>query len=256
MIDPRALVDPKAALAADVEVGPFAVIGANVSVGARTKIGPHVVIHGPTSVGADCHIFQFASLGDEPQDKKYNGEPTRLEIGDRNQIREFTTMHRGTVQGHGVTRVGSDGLFMAYTHVAHDCIVGNRVVLANYATLAGHVEIGDWVIMGGYSGIHQFCKVGAHCFLANNAAVTRDVPPFLLVTGSPACAHSINSEGLKRRGFTAPQILNIRRAYKILFRSDLKLEAATVKLRELASGAPEVQPFVDFIPTITRSLIR
>jgi UDP-N-acetylglucosamine acyltransferase len=256
MIDPRAVIDPTAKLGADVEVGPFAVIDANVTIGARTRIGPHVVIRGPTTIGSDCHIFQFSSLGDAPQDKKYQGEPTRLEIGDRNQIREFTTMHRGTVQGHGVTRVGSDNLFMAYTHIAHDCIVGDKVVLANFATLGGHVELGDWVIMGGFSGIHQFCKVGAHCFLANNAAVTRDVPPYLMVAGQPAEAHSINAEGLKRRGFTPEQILNIRRAYKVLYRSDLKLEEAAKKLAEMASTAPEVQPFVDFIPTITRSLIR
>jgi UDP-N-acetylglucosamine acyltransferase len=256
MIDPRAVIDPTAKLGADVEVGPFAVVGANVTIGARTRIGPHVVIRGPTTIGSDCHIFQFSSLGDAPQDKKYQGEPTRLEIGDRNQIREFTTMHRGTVQGHGVTRVGNDNLFMAYTHVAHDCIVGDKVVLANFATLGGHVELGDWVIMGGFSGIHQFCKVGAHCFLANNAAVTRDVPPYLMVSGQPAEPHSINAEGLKRRGFTPEQILNIRRAYKVLYRSDLKLEDAAKKLAEMARTAPEVQPFVDFIPTITRSLIR
>jgi UDP-N-acetylglucosamine acyltransferase len=256
VIDARAVIDPTAKLAADVEVGPFAVIGADVVIGPRTRIGPHVVIRGPTTIGADCQIFQFASLGDAPQDKKYKGEPTRLEIGDRNQIREFTTMHRGTVQGHGVTRVGSDNLFMAYTHVAHDCVVGSNVVLANFATLGGHVELGDWVIMAGFSGIHQFCKIGAHCFLANNAAITRDVPPFLMVAGQPAAPHSINAEGLKRRGFTPEQILNIRRAYKILYRSGLKLDEAQAKLAELAREAPEVQPFVDFIPTITRSLIR
>ena len=256
MIDARAVIDPGARLGAGVEVGPFTVIGADVTIGARTRIGPHVVIRGPASIGSDCHIFQFSSLGDAPQDKKYQGEPTRLEIGDRNQIREFTTMHRGTVQGHGVTRVGSDNLFMAYTHIAHDCIVGDRVVLANFATLGGHVELGDWVIMGGFSGIHQFCKVGAHCFVANNAAVTRDVPPFLMVSGQPAEPHSINSEGLKRRGFSPEQILNIRRAYKVLYRSELKLDVAAQKLAEMARSAPEVQPFVDFIPTITRSLIR
>ena len=256
MIDPRALIDPGAELGTGVEVGPFAVIGAKVTVGARTRIGSHVVIHGPTHIGSDCRIFQFASLGDAPQDKKYQGEPTRLEVGDRNQIREFTTMHRGTVQGHGVTRVGSDNLFMAYTHIAHDCIVGNNVVLANFATLGGHVELGDWVIMAGFSGIHQFCKIGAHCFLANNAAVTRDVPPYLMVGGQPAEPLSVNSEGLKRRGFSPEQIRNIRQAYRILYRSGLKLTEATVKLADLARNAPEVQPFVDFIPTVTRSLIR
>ena len=256
MIDSRAVIAAGAKIGAGVEVGPFAVIGAEVTIGAGTRIGPHVVIGGATSIGSECHIFQFASLGDAPQDKKYKDEPTRLEIGDRNQIREFTTMHRGTVQGHGVTRVGSDNLFMAYTHIAHDCLVGSNVVLANFATLGGHVELGDWVIMGGFSGIHQFCKIGAHSFIANNAAVTRDVPPFLMVAGQPAEPHSINSEGLKRRGFSPEQILNIRRAYKVLYRSDLKLEEATRRLTAVARAAPEVQPFVDFIPTSTRGLIR
>jgi UDP-N-acetylglucosamine acyltransferase len=256
MIDPHAVVDARAELAIDVDVGPFCVIGAEVTIGAGTRLGPHVVIRGPTRIGRDCRIFQFASLGDAPQDKKYKDEPTRLEIGDRNQIREFTTMHRGTAQGHGVTRVGNDNLFMAYTHVAHDCVVGSNVVLANFATLGGHVELGDWVIMAGFSGIHQFCKIGAHCFLANNAAVTRDVPPYLMVAGQPAEPHSINAEGLKRRGFTPAQIRNLRQAYRILYRSGLKLDAATERLKELASRAPEVQPFVDFLPTATRSLIR
>ena len=256
MIDPHAVVDARAELAIDVDVGPFCVIGAEVTIGAGTRLGPHVVIRGPTRIGRDCRIFQFASLGDAPQDKKYKDEPTRLEIGDRNQIREFTTMHRGTAQGHGVTRVGNDNLFMAYTHVAHDCVVGSNIVLANFATLGGHVELGDWVIMAGFSGIHQFCKIGAHCFLANNAAVTRDVPPYLMVAGQPAEPHSINAEGLKRRGFTPAQIRNLRQAYRILYRSGLKLDAATERLKELASRAPEVQPFVDFLPTATRSLIR
>ena len=256
MIDPRAVVDPQAELAADVEVGPFCVIGAQVSIGSGTWLGSHVVVRGPTRIGRECRIFQFASLGEAPQDKKYKGEPTRLEIGDRNHIREFTTLHRGTAQGHGVTRVGDDNLFMAYTHVAHDCVVGSHVVLANFATLGGHVELGDWVIMAGFSGIHQFCKVGAHCFLANNAAVTRDVPPYLMVAGQPAAPHGINAEGLKRRGFTSDQIRNIRQAYRILYRSGLKLAQATGQLKELAQGAPEVQPFVDFLPTATRSLIR
>lgn len=256
MIDPRAVVDARAELAADVEIGPFCVIGADVTIGAGTRLGPHVVIRGPTRIGRDCRIFQFASLGDAPQDKKYKDEPTRLEIGDRNHIREFTTMHRGTVQGHAVTRVGSDNLFMAYTHIAHDCVVGSNVVLANFATLGGHVELGDWVIMAGFSGIHQFCKIGAHCFLANNAAVTRDVPPYLMVAGQPAEPHGINAEGLKRRGFTPDAIRNIRHAYRILYRSGLKLAQATEQLKELARGAPEVQPFVDFLPTATRSLIR
>jgi UDP-N-acetylglucosamine acyltransferase len=256
MIDPRAIVSPKARLAAGVEVGPYTVIGDDVEIGEGTWVGPHAVISGPTSIGRDCRIHQFASIGDAPQDKKYRGEPTRLEIGDRNVFREFCTINRGTVSGHGVTRIGDDNLFMAYAHVAHDCVVGDKCVMANYSVLAGHVEIGDWVILAGYAGIHQFCKVGAHAFLGNNAAVTRDVPPYLLVSGSPAEPKGINSEGLKRRDFTAAQIANIKNAYRVLYRSGLKLAEATDKLKELAQTQPEVQPFVDFLARVTRSIVR
>jgi len=256
MIDPRAIVSPEAELAPDVEVGPYTVIGANVTIGAGTWIGPHAVINGPTTIGRDCRIFQFASIGDAPQDKKYAGEPTRLEVGDRNVFREFTTINRGTVGGHGVTRIGDDNLFMAYTHVAHDCIVGNKCVMANYAVLAGHAELGDWVIMAGYSGVHQFGKVGAHAFLANNAAVTRDVPPYLLVSGMPAEPKGINSEGLKRRDFSPGQIANIKNAYRVLYRSGLKLTEAAAELAELALTQPEIQPFVEFLGRATRSIVR
>src|SRR5271167_1769574 len=224
MIDPRAVISPQAQLAADVEVGPFSVIGADVVIGAGTWIGPHAVINGPTRIGAGNKIYQFASIGDAPQDKKYKGEPTRLEIGDRNVFRESVTVNRGTVTGSGVTVVGNDNLLMAYSHVAHDCRLGDQIVLANCATLGGHVELGDWVIMGGLSAVHQFTKVGAHGFLAHNAAVTRDVPPYVMAVGRPAVPHSVNSEGLKRRGFTAGQIQNIRRAYRVLYRSGLKLD--------------------------------
>jgi UDP-N-acetylglucosamine acyltransferase len=256
MIDPRAIVSPKARLAAGVEVGPYTVIGDDVEIGEGTWVGPHAVINGPTTLGRDCKVFQFASIGDAPQDKKYRGEPTRLEIGDRNVFREFCTINRGTVGGHGVTRIGDDCLFMAYAHVAHDCVVGDKCIMANYSVLAGHVEIGDWVILAGYAGVHQFCKVGAHAFLGNNAAVTRDVPPFLLVSGSPAEPKGINSEGLKRRDFTAGQIANIKNAYRVLYRSGLKLAEAEQKLQELAQSQPEVQPFVDFLPRVTRSIVR
>jgi len=256
MIDPRAIVSPRARLAAGVEVGPYTVIGDDVEIGEGTWVGPHAVINGPTSIGRDCKVFQFASIGDAPQDKKYKGEPTRLEIGDRNVFREFCTINRGTVSGHGVTRIGDDNLFMAYAHVAHDCVVGDKCVMANYSVLAGHVEIGDWVILAGYAGIHQFCKVGAHAFLGNNAAVTRDVPPYLLVSGSPAEPKGINSEGLKRRDFTPEQIANIKNAYRVLYRSGLKLAEATEKLKELAQSQPEVQPFVDFLARVTRSIVR
>jgi UDP-N-acetylglucosamine acyltransferase len=256
VIDPRAIVSSDAQLAPDVVVGPFTVIGPGVVIGAGTWIGPHAVINGPTTLGRDCKVFQFASIGDAPQDKKYRGEPTRLEVGDRNVFREFCTINRGTVSGHGVTRIGDDNLFMAYSHVAHDCIVGNKCVMSNCTALAGHVEIGDWVILSGYAAIHQFCKVGAHAFLANNAAVTRDVPPYLMVAGSPAEPKGINSEGLKRRDFDAGQIANIKNAYRVLYRSGLKLAEATEQLKVLAATQPEVGAFVEFLGKVTRSVVR
>jgi UDP-N-acetylglucosamine acyltransferase len=256
VIDARALVSPQAELAADVTVGPFSVIGPHVQIGAGTRIAAHVVINGPTTIGADNVFFQFASIGDAPQDKKYQGEPTRLEIGDRNVFRECCTVNRGTAHGEAITRVGSDNLFMAYTHVAHDCEVGSRIVMANYSALSGHVQLGDWVIMGGYSGVHQFCKVGAHAFIANNCAVTRDVPPYLMAVGQPATPHSVNSEGLKRREFSATQIRNIREAFRILYRRDLPLETAVNELSALAETQPELRSFVDFIAASNRSLIR
>ena len=255
-IDPRAIVSPKAELAPDVTVGAYTVIGDGVTVGAGTWIGPHAVINGPTRIGTGNKIFQFASIGDAPQDLKYKGELTRLEIGDRNVFREFTTMNRGTEHGGGVTIIGSDNLFMAYSHVAHDCRVGSRCVMANYATLAGHVELGDWVIMGGYAGTHQFTKVGAHAFIGNNAAVTRDVPPYIMAVGTPAVPHSINSEGLKRRGFTPEQIRNLRNAYRVLYRSDMKLADAVAELQSRVATQPELKIFVDFIGESTRSLVR
>jgi UDP-N-acetylglucosamine acyltransferase len=256
MIDSRAVISPQAQIAADVRIGPFTVIGPDVVIGAGTWIGPHAVINGPTRIGADNQIFQFASLGDAPQDKKYKGEPTRLEIGDRNVFRESVTVNRGTTHGQGVTRIGSDNLLMAYSHVAHDCHLGDKIVLSNCATLGGHVEIGDWVIMGGLSAVHQFTKVGAHCFIANNAAVTRDVPPYVMAIGQPAVPHSVNSEGLKRRGFTPGQILNIRRAYRLLYRSGLKLKAALEELEKAAATQAEIRPFVEFIKRSERSIVR
>jgi UDP-N-acetylglucosamine acyltransferase len=256
MIDARAAVSPQAELAADVTVGPFTVIGPGVRIGARTWIGPQVVINGPTTIGADNRFFQFSSIGDAPQDKKYNGEPTRLTIGDRNVFRECCTVNRGTTHDEGVTRIGDDNLFMAYTHVAHDCQVGNKIVMANCATLGGHVQLGDWVIMGGLAAIHQFCKIGAHAFIANNAAVTRDVPPYVMAVGQPAAPHSVNSEGLKRRDFSAAQIRNIRNAFRTLYRRDLPLAAAVEELTAAAVQQPELRAFVDFIAGSTRSLIR
>jgi UDP-N-acetylglucosamine acyltransferase len=256
MIDARAVIASSAQIAADVEIGPFTVIGANVVIGAGTWVGPHAVINGPTRIGRDNKIFQFASLGDAPQDKKYRGEPTRLEIGDRNVFREFVTVNRGTTHDQGVTTIGSDNLLMAYVHVAHDCLLGDQIVMSNCATLGGHVEIGDWVIMGGLSAVHQHTKVGAHCFIANNAAVTRDVPPYVMAVGQPAEPHSVNSEGLKRRSFSAEQILNIRRAYRLLYRSGLKLDEALAQLDKIALDQAEIKPFVDFIRRSSRSIVR
>jgi UDP-N-acetylglucosamine acyltransferase len=255
-IHPTALIAPQAELGEGVEVGAYAVIGPGVQVGANTRIGPHAVIEGHARIGADNVIFQFASVGSAPQDKKYKGEPTSLEIGDRNVVRECVTLNRGTVQDGGVTRIGSDNLFMAYAHVAHDCQVGDHCVLANNATLGGHVRLGDWVIMGGLSGIHQFCKVGAHAFIANNSAVTRDVPPYVMAVGQPAAAHSVNSEGLKRRGFTAEQIRNVRNAFRVLYRSGLKLADAQAQLAALAQEQPELRAIVEFLPQSTRSIVR
>ena len=256
MIDARAIVSAEAELAANVSIGPFSIVGARVRIGPRTVVGPHVVINGPTTIGADNRFFQFASIGDAPQDKKYQGEPTLLTIGDRNVFRESCTVNRGTTHDKGVTLIGSDNLFMAYAHVAHDCVVGNNTVFANCAALGGHVEIGDWVILGGLTAVHQFTKIGVHAFLAGGAIVTRDVPPYVMVAGNPAAPHAVNSEGLKRRGFTEEQIRNIRDAYRIVYRSDLKLAEALARLAPQADGRPEIRAFVDFIHASTRSLAR
>ena len=256
MIDPRAIVAADAEIGDGVEIGAFSIIGAGVRIGAGTWIGPHAVINGPTTLGRDNKVFQFASIGDAPQDRKYAGEPTRLEVGDRNVFREFCSINRGTAGGRAVTRIADDCLFMAYSHVAHDCIVGSHCVMSNCTALAGHVELGDWVILSGYAGVHQFCKVGAHAFLANNAAVTRDVPPYLLVAGTPAEPKGVNSEGLKRRGFTPAQITNIRNGYRLLYRSGLKLAAATEQLQALTADQPELLPFVHFLATSERSIVR
>jgi UDP-N-acetylglucosamine acyltransferase len=255
-IHATAIVAPDAILGEGVEIGAYCVVGPGVEIGPRTRLAPHAAVHCYTRMGADNVVHSYASVGDAPQDKKYSGEPTRLEIGDRNVIREFVTLNRGTTMDRGVTTIGSDCLFMSYSHVAHDCQVGSHCVLANSATLGGHVVLGDWVIMGGFAAIHQFCKVGAHAFLANNAAVTRDVPPYVMAVGGPARPHSINSEGLKRRGFSAEQIRNLRNAYRTLYRSGLRLEDALEQLRAAAETQPEVQLLVDFIPQSTRSLVR
>ena len=256
MIHPSALVSPEARLAADVTVGPFSIIGPGVEIGPRSVVGPHVVINGLTRMGAENQVFQFASIGEPPQDKKYKGEPTRLEIGDRNVFRESCTVNRGTAQGGGVTRIGDDNLFMAYSHVAHDCTIGNEVVFANCAALAGHVEIGDGVVLGGLTAVHQFVKIGPLAFLAGGAIVQRDVPPYVMVAGNPALPHMVNTIGLKRRGFSEEQVRNVRNAYRVLYRSDLKLAEALAKLDVVAETHGEIKAFVDFVRGSTRSIVR
>jgi UDP-N-acetylglucosamine acyltransferase len=256
LIDPRAVIDPEAELAADVSVGPFAVIGANVTVGARTRIGAHAVINGPTRIGEDNNIFQFVSLGEAPQDKKYGGEPTWLEIGNRNTIREFVTVNRGTVQDAGVTRIGDDNWIMAYVHIAHDCQLGNHTILANNASLAGHVKIEDYAILGGFTLIHQFCSIGAHALTAFGSGISMDVPPYVTVGGSPAHAHGLNMEGLRRRGFSEPARRSLKQAYKILYRENLSLQDAITRLRTLAAECPEVELLVRFLERQTRGIVR
>lgn len=256
MIHPSALIDARAELDEGVSVGPFALIGAGVQIGGGTAIGPHAVIKGPTRIGRDNQIFQFAAVGEIPQDMKYQGEETRLEIGDRNSIREFATLHRGTVQGGGVTRVGDDTLLMAYTHVAHDCQVGNRVILANAASLGGHVRVQDWAILGGFTIVHQFCQVGAHAFCAMGSVVTKDIPPYVTVGGHPARPHGINSEGLRRRGFGPDTIQSIRRAYKLLYKAGLTLDQAEVAVAGLAGEVPEVGILAEFVSQRARSIVR
>ena len=256
MIHPSAVIDPAAELDADVEVGPFAVIGPEVIIGAGTRIGPHAVVRGPTRIGRDNRIFQFASVGEDPQDKKYAGEPTRLEIGDRNRIRECCTIHRGTVQDRGLTSIGNDNLLMAYTHVAPDCRIRDNVVMANAASLGGHVQVDDWAILGGFTIVHQFCRVGAHSFCAMGSVQTKDVPPYVTAGGHPARPRGINSEGLRRRGFSPEGVAAIKRAYRTLYLSGLKLDAALARVREIAAGAPEVTPFADFVGDSSRSIVR
>jgi UDP-N-acetylglucosamine acyltransferase len=256
VIDPRAVISPQAELAPDVSVGPYSVIGPGVVIGPRSSVGPHAVIEGPTHIGADNQIFQFASLGAAPQDKKYRGEPTQLLIGERNVFREFCTVNRGTVQGKGITRVGSDCLLMAYSHVAHDCEIGDKVILANCATMGGHVQIGEWAQLGGLSALHQYSKVGIHAFVGGGSIVSGDVPPFVTIAGNPARPHAVNAEGLKRRGFSAEQIRMLRDAYRILYRSELKLAEARDQLVELAAREPAVGELVKFIDASTRGLVR
>jgi len=256
LIDPRAVIDPGARLADGVSIGAFSVIGAGVEIGAGTWIGPHVVINGPTRIGRDNKIYQFASIGDVPQDKKYGGEESWLEIGDRNVIREYCTMNRGTALGGGVTRVGNDNWIMAYAHIAHDCQVGNDTVFANNASIAGHVTVGDYTTLGAFTSVHQFCKIGEYSFSALGTVISKDVPPFLIISGNTAQPHGINIEGLKRRGFSPEAQQAVRRAYKVLYKSGLKLDEATTKIGEMAAECPELELLVKFLESSTRSIVR
>lgn len=256
MIHATAIVSEKATVADDVEIGPYSIIGDDVEIGSGTRIDSHVVIKGPTTIGRDNRIYQFAALGDDPQDKAYAGELTRLMVGNRNTIREYVTFSRGTVKDRGVTTIGDDNWIMAHSHIAHDCVVGDNVVMANNTALAGHVYIGDWVICGGNSGVHQFCKIGAHAFLGMFSAVSRDIPAYSMVSGQPAVVRGINSVGLKRRGFAAEQIRNIKHAYRIVFRSGKRLADALEEIEALATDQPELDLFLDSLRSSERGLAR
>ena len=245
LIHPTAIVDPRADLAASVSVGPYSIIGAQVTIAEGTSIGAHCVIEGRTTIGRDNRIFQFCSIGAIPQDKKYGGEPTALEIGERNTIREFCTFNLGTAQDSAVTRVGSDNWIMAYVHIAHDAQVGDQTVLANNATLAGHVHVGDWVIVGGRTGVHQFVKIGAHAMIGFASAVSQDVPPFMLVDGNPLAVRGFNVEGLRRRGFTPGRIAAVKQMHRLLYREGLTLDDARARIAALADASPEARAEVD-----------
>jgi len=255
-----AIIEPGAEVHETAEIGAYSMIASNVVIGARTRVGPHVVIEGHTRIGQDNTFYQFSSIGAPPQDKKYAGEPTSLEIGDRNTIREFCTFNRGTVQDVGVTRLGNDNWIMAYVHLAHDCQIGNHTIFANNAQLAGHVHVGDWAIMGGFSNVHQFCKIGAHAMVGMSTSLTQDVPPYVILSGNPAQAHGVNSEGLKRRGFSPEAITAIRHAYKVLYKSGLTLEEAKLALQAQEQSEPEfameLKLIRDFLQNVSRGIVR
>ncbi len=255
-IDPRAVIDPSAQLGQNVTISPFSIIGANVEIGDDSWIGPHVVINGPTRIGKENRIFQFASIGEIPQDKKYYGEHSRLEIGDRNTIREFVTINRGTDDGGGVTSIGSDNWLMAYIHIAHDCIVGDHVTMANAASLAGHVRIDDYAILGGFTLVHQFCAVGSNAFCGMGSAISKDVPPYVMVSGNPAHPHGLNIEGLKRMNKDKETIQTLREAYKVIYRSGYTTKEAKNHLSASRESFVEVAEMLDFIQASQRGILR
>ena len=254
MIHASAIVDAESSIADDVEIGPYSIIGAGVTIGAGTVIGPHVVVMGPSKIGRDNRIYQFASVGEAPQDKKYNGEPTVLEIGDRNVIREYVTLNRGTVDGYGKTVIGSDNLFMAYSHVAHDCIVGDHCIFANAASLAGHVEVGDHTVLGGFTSVHQFAQIGTRAFCGLGSVVTQDIPPFSTAAGNRARVIGINKEGLKRNGFSAELIRALHKSFRELLKSSGSKEDAINNLEPLCAEFPEVEVFVNFVKNSKRGI--
>lgn len=255
-IHPTAIVDTSAEIDSSVEIGAFSVIGANVKIDAGTRIASHVVINGPSIIGKNNQIFQYSSLGEAPQDKKYKGEPTLLEIGDNNTIREFCTFNRGTVQDKGTTKIGNDNWIMAYVHIAHDCDIGNNTIFANNSSLAGHVDVHDYAILGGFTLIHQFCKIGSHVITAVGSVVFKDIPPYVTAAGYDAKPHGINAEGLKRRGYSADSILQIKRAYKALYRNGLTLDEAKIELAAMQKTTPEISLLIDFLNVSTRGIVR
>ena len=255
-IHATAVIADSARIADDVTIGPYAVIGDDVEIGPGCTIDSHAVINGPTRIGSNNHIYQFCSIGDDPQDKKYRDEPTCLEIGDGNTIREYCTISRGTVQDEGVTSIGDDNWIMAYVHIAHDCRIGSHTIFANNATLAGHVHVGDWAIFAGFTGAHQFCRIGAHAFLGMYAGTSRDVPAYVMIGGQPPSPKGINSEGLKRRGFDATQIRNIKHAYRLVYRNGLKLAEAIAELERLAPEQPELEPMIESLRGSERGILR
>ena len=256
MISPHAIIDPSAKLGKDVHIGPFSVIGADVTIGDNTWIGPHVVVRGVTTIGQNNKIFQFASIGEDCQDKKYQGEPTELHIGDNNIFREGASVHRGTSQGGSVTRIGNDNLFMINAHVAHDCIIGNNVVFANNATLAGHVSVDDYASLGGLVGVHQFCSIGAYSFAAGGTIIYKDVLPFTKISGYPAKTFGLNTVGLERNGFSSTDLEWLNKAYKVIFRSSATVKDALATLASMVDACPAVAKLIEFLQQSTRGIVR
>jgi UDP-N-acetylglucosamine acyltransferase len=256
LISELAVIDPGAQIGNNVKIGPFCYIGKDVIIGDDCELNSHVVIKGPTTIGKGNRFFQFASIGEECQDLKYKGEPTQLIIGDNNTFRESCTIHRGTIQDNSLTHIGSNNLFMAYTHVAHDCMVGSHCILANNASIAGHVHVGDWAILGGMTAVHQFCHIGAHSFVAASSLILKDIPPYVMASGSAAKPFGLNSEGLKRRGFSSEIISEIKRAYKVVYRQGNSVDEAIAALAKLSEQYPEIKLFSDFIQASSRGIIR